>query len=125
MLVGTSLFSVVLLTLHLAQDAFHSKPGTVEAGPGNLTGILILVVLLSGPTLFAEGWTGRIIMLLVALSAIGMPMLHFNLKGDRSRYSDALLFIWCLIALGVNGIFSLMLWVSEVRRLWIERRRSA
>jgi len=47
LLVRTSLFSVLLLSFHLAQDAFHARPGTVEAGAGNLTGILILVVLLS------------------------------------------------------------------------------
>jgi len=125
MLVGTSLFWVLLLTLHLAQDAFHSRPGTIEAGAGNLTGILILVVLLAGPALVPERRSGRIIMLVVALAALGMPALHFSLPGNRSRYSDALLFIWCLIALGVNGLFSLMLWVSEMHRLWTERRNRA
>jgi hypothetical protein len=122
LLVGTSLFSVLLLSLHLAQDAFHSRPGTIGAGAGNLTGILMLVVLLSGPALVAERRSGRMIMLLVALSAMGMPVLHFTSGGDRSRYSDALFFIWCLIALGVNGLFSFMLWVSELRRLRAERR---
>ena len=125
MLVGTSLFSVLLLTLHFAQDAYHARPGTFEAGAGSLTAILIMVVLLAGPALLAERRSGRIIMLLVALAAIGMPVLHFRLPGDRSRYSDALLFIWCLIALGVNGLFSLILWVSELRRLRTERRISA
>ena len=122
LLVRTSLFSVLLLSFHLAQDAFHARPGTVEAGAGNLTGILILVVLLSGPALVAEHWSGRMIMLLVALSAMGMPVLHFTNGGNRSQYSDALLFIWCLIVLGVNGLFSLMLWVSELRRLKADRR---
>jgi hypothetical protein len=125
MLVGTSLFSVLLLTLHFAQDAFHARPGTFEAGPGSLTAILIMVLLLAGPALVPERRSGRIIMLLVALSAIGMPVLHFSLKGDRSRYSDALLFIWCVIALGVNGLFSLMLWMSELKRLRTEGRKSA
>jgi len=122
MLVGTSLFSVLLLTLHFAEDAFHSRPGTFEAGVGNLTAILIMTVLLAGPALFPERLLGRAIMLLVALAALGMPVLHFSLKGDRSRYSDALLFIWCLIALGVNGAFSVMLWVSEQLRLRAERQ---
>ena len=125
MLVGTSLFSVLLLTLHFAQDAFHARPGTIEAGAGNLTAILIIVVLLTGPALVPERRSGRIIMLILALGALGMPVLHFNLPGDRSRYSDALLFIWCLIALGVNGLFSLMLWVSELLRLRTERRTGA
>ena len=122
MLVGTSLLSVLLLTLHFAQDAFHSRPGTFEAGVGNLTAILIMTVLLAGPALVPERRSGRVIMLLLALAALGMPVLHFSLKGDRSRYSDALLFIWCLIALGVNGAFSVVLWMSELLRLRAERR---
>ena len=77
MLVGTSLFSVLLLSLHFAQDAYHSRPGTVAAEVGNITAIVMIVVLL------------------------------------------------CLIALGVNGFFSLMLRVSELRRLRSERRMEA
>ena len=122
MLVGTSLLSVLLLTVHLAQDALRAKPHSIEAGPGNLTGILILVVLLSGPALLAERRSGRLIMLLVALSAMGMPALHFNLGGDLNKYNGALLFVWGLIALGVNGLFSVMLWISELRRMRDERR---
>ena len=59
MLVGTSLLSVLLLSFHLAQDAIHAKAGTIEAGAGSLTAILILVVLLSGPPLLAERRAGR------------------------------------------------------------------
>jgi hypothetical protein len=125
MLVGASLLSVVLLSLHMAQDAFHSKAGSVAAGIGNLTAILLLVLLLAGPALVPERRSGRIIMLFIALAALGMPALHFSLNGDRSRYSDALLFIWCLIVLGVNGGLSLLLWISELRRLRTERRTSA
>ena len=116
MLVGTSLFSVLRLSLHLAEDAFHSRPGTFEAGPGSLTGILILAVLLTGPALLADRRSGRIIMLLGALSAMLMPAVHFTNGGNRSQYSDALLFIWGLIVLGANGLFSLILWLSELRR---------
>ena len=125
MLVGTSLLSVLLLSFHLAQDALHAKPGTFEAGPGNLTAILILFVLLSGPALLAERRSGRIIMLLVALFAMGMPALHFNLGHDWSKHQAALFFVWCLIALGVNGLFSVLLWVSELRRMRNERRVGA
>jgi uncharacterized membrane protein len=125
MLVGTSLLSVLLLSFHLAQDALHAKAGTVEAGAGNLTAILILVVLLAGPTLLAERRSGRIIMLFVALFAIGMPALHFNVGHIWSKHQSALFFVWCLNALGVNGMFSLMLWLSELRRMRDERGVSA
>jgi len=57
----------------------------------------------------------------LALFAIGMPALHFNLGADLNRHSGAFFFVWCLIALGVNGLFSLMLWLSELRRLREER----
>jgi uncharacterized membrane protein len=124
MLVGTSLLSVLLLSFHLAQDALHARPGTVEAGAGNLTAILILVVLLTGPALLAERRSGRIIMLLVALFAMGMPALHFTLGHDWNKHKAALFFVWCLIALGVNGLFSLMLWLSELRRMREERELS-
>ena len=122
MLVGTSLLSVLLLSFHLAQDALHARPGSVEAGPGNLTAILILIVLLSDPALLAERRSGRVIMLLLALFAMGMPVLHFMGARDWSKRSGALFFVWCLIALGVNGAFSLILGLSELRRLWTERR---
>ena len=125
MLVGTSLLSVLLLSFHLAQDALQAKPGTVEAGPGNLTAILILLVLLSGPALLAERRSGRIIMLLVALFAVGMPVLHFTLGHNWDKHKAALFFVWCLIVLGVNGLFSVLLWVSELRRLRNERRAGA
>ena len=125
LLVGTSLLSVLLLSFHLAQDALHARPGTVEAGAGNLTAILILVVLLTGPTLLAERRSGRVIMLLTALFAMGMPALHFTLGHDWSKHNAALFFVWCLIALGVNGLFSVMLWVSELRRVRDERRIGA
>jgi len=125
MLVGTSLLSVLLLSFHLAQDALHAKPGTFEAGAGNLTGIIILIVLLLGPALLAERRSGRIIMLLVALSAMGMPALHFTIGHNWEKHKAALFFVWCLIALGVNGMLSLLLWVSELRRMRDERRVGA
>lgn len=122
LLVRTSFLSVLLLTLHLAQDAYHSRPGTIEAGWGNLTAVAMLALMLAGPALVPEHRSGRIIMFFVALAAIGMPALHFSNNGNRSLYSDALLFIWCMIALGVNGLFSIMLLVAELRRLRTERR---
>ena len=109
MLVRTSLLSV----LPASRGGRLPLPGTIEAGWwGNLTAVVVLTLMLAGPALVPELRSGRMIMLFVALAAIGMPALHFSNNGNRSRYSDALLFIWCLIALGVNGLFSLMPWVS-------------
>jgi hypothetical protein len=118
MLAGSSLFSILLLSFHLAQDALHAKPGTQAAGAGNLTAILILVVMLAGTVLLAERRSGQIIMLFVALFAMGMPALHFTVGADLTKHSDALLFVWCLIALGVSGMFSVLLSLTELPRIW-------
>jgi len=122
MLVGTSLLSIVLLSFHLAQDALHARAGTTAAGRGNLVAVLILVVLLLGPALLAERRLGQIIMLLGALFAMGMPVLHFTGGADLNKRSGALFFVWCLIALGVIGSFSVILLASEVPRVWRRRR---
>ena len=64
-------------------------------------------------------------MLFVALSAVGMPALHFTIGHVWSKHDAALFFVWCLLALGVNGLFSLMLWASELQRIRNERRNVA
>ena len=125
MLAGTSLLSILLLSFHLAQDALHAKPGTVAAGAGNLTAILILFVLLLGTVLLAERRSGQIIMLLCALFSMGMPVLHFTGGADLTKRSGALFFVWCLIALGVIGLLSVCLLVSELPRVWKQHRTRA
>ena len=123
MLVGTSLLSVVLLSFHLAQDALHARPGTRDAGAGNLIAILILLVFLCGPALLAERRSGQIIMLLGAVFAMGMPVLHFTGGGDMNKHGAALLFVWGLLALGVAGAFTLILLMSELPRVWRTPRK--
>jgi len=125
LLVGASLLSVLLLSVHLAQDAIHAKPGTQAAGAGNLVAILIVFVLLSGPVLLAERRSGQIVMLLGALFSIGMPVLHFIGPRDWSKHEAALFFVWCLIALGVVGLVSVCLLVSELPRVWNQHRTRA
>jgi len=125
MLAGTSLLLVLLLSFHLAQDALHAKPGTQAAGAGNLVAILILFVLLSGPVLLAERRSGQIIMLLCALFSMGMPVLHFMGARDWSKHAAALFFVWCLIVLGVVGLLSLCLLVTELPRVWKQQRTRA
>lgn len=119
MLIGSSLLSVLLLSFHFAQDAERARSGTADAGPVNLVAILILVVFLIGPALVAERHSGRLIMALVALSAMAMPAIHFTSGADFHTYSNAFSFIWCLIALGVTGSFSVVLLLaSELPRVW-------
>lgn len=116
LLEATSLSSVVLLSFHLAQDALNARPGTIEAGAGNLVAILIVFVFLAGPTLLRERRSGRILMLLNALFSIGMPALHFTGGADLNRHKQALFFVWSLIALGVIGMLSLALLLSGLTK---------
>lgn len=122
MLVGASLLSVLLLSFHFTQDALHARPGTWEAGAGNLVAVLILLVMLCGPALLADRRLGQIIMLLGALFAIGMPVLHLTNGADMNKHSGAFFFVWCLIALGVSGAFALLLLTSEIPRVWRPHR---
>ena len=63
-LTRASLFSILLLSLHLTQDALREKPGSWPAGPGNLVAIVILLVFLSGTVLLAGRRSGYVIMLI-------------------------------------------------------------
>src|SRR5206468_3414917 len=108
MLVGSSLLSVLLLSFHFTQDALHARPGTFEGGAGNLTAALIVSVVLCGTALLAERRLGQVIMLLGALFSIAMPALHFTNGADLNKHNGAFFFVWCLIALGVTGLFSLL-----------------
>jgi hypothetical protein len=121
MLTVTSLLSILLLTFHLAGDI---ALGYEKGGLSNLMAVPILVVLLCGTLLLANRRSGYVIMLLGSLMALGMPLLHMRGKGVGvgSRVagsSDAFFFVSTLLALGVTGLFSLILLTVE---LWTRRR---
>jgi hypothetical protein len=120
MLTVTSLLSILLLSFHLTQDALRAKPGTTPAGIGNLTAILILLVYLCGTVLLSGRRSGYVIMLLGGLFAAGMPVLHLSSPrfGIVPRPGQPF-FLWTLIALGVIGMFSVILAALE---LWNFRR---
>jgi hypothetical protein len=113
----TSLVSILLLSFHLTQDALREKPGSWPAGPGNLVAILILLVLLMGPTLLAGRRSGLVIMLLCGLFSAGMPVIHLTSPrfGLVLRPGQAF-FMWTLIALGVLGLFSMILAARDLLR---------
>ena len=113
----TSLLAIVLLSLHLTQDALREKPGTWPAGPGNLVAILILLVYLCGTVLLAGRRSGYVIMLLGAVFAAAMPVLHLTApRFGLVPRPGAFLFMWTLIALGVTGAFSAILSLRELLR---------
>lgn len=104
----TSIFSVFLLALHISQDIVF---GFDRAGLNHLVGVAILLVVVCGAVLLREGKLGKVIMLLGGLMALGMLPLHMR-NGFHPEFLDkggALLFIWVLYILGVNGAFSIIL----------------
>ncbi len=114
----TSLLSIVLISFHLTQDSLRAMPGSWDAGPGNLVVIVILLVWLCGTVLLAGRRSGYVIMLLGGIFAAGMPVLHLTGAG-LSVKARAFFFLWTMIALGVTGMFSVIL---AARDLWSFKR---
>lgn len=119
LLSATSLFSALLLSLHISQDIVF---GFDRAGLNHLVGVGILLVIVCGAVLLRGRVVGTVIMLLGGVMAAGMLPLHMRngLRPEFLERSGALLFIWTLYVLGVNGAFSIIVAVLALRN-----RRSA
>ena len=120
MLTITSLLTILLMTLHLTSDTIHARVGTPEAGGSTLVAVPVLALWLYGTLVLGERRSGSIIMLVGSLLGLGMPVIHVMgaggiFRGQIARSSPAFLFVWTLHALGVTGMFSLIL---SVRALW-------
>ena len=117
-LVVTSLLSILLLTLHIADDIVR---GISKAESSN-TALLVLVVFLYGTLVVAERRSGHVIMLLVGLFAAAMPVIHMRGAhyGEIAKSPGGFFFVWVLWALGGLGGFILLL---SARGLWDLRRR--
>jgi hypothetical protein len=114
MLTIASLLSILLLMLHVTDDIVR---GMDKAGPANLIAIAILVVWLYGTLVLTERRPGYIITLIGGIIATGMPVIHLRGTGivNVVKSSGGFFFLWTLFALGVLGIFSIIL---SVRGLW-------
>jgi hypothetical protein len=107
LLTATSLSSIVLLSIHIAQDI---GLGFAGGGLENLGGIAVLVVYLCGTLLWVDRRAGQVIVLIGALIAVLMPVLHMRGAGVGVRRSaGAFFFIWTLYALGITGTFGVIL----------------
>jgi len=109
-----SLLSLLLLTIHVTDDIVH---GFDDAGMMNMIAITVAALLLYGTLILRERLSGHIIMLLIAIFAVGMPVIHLRSAhiNDTARSAGGHLFIWTLWALGVIGIFGIIL---AVRVIW-------
>lgn len=113
----TSLLSILLFSLHLADDIVR---GFEKGDIYNLTAVLIFCTWLYGTLILSGRRSGYIIMLLASLLSLAVPYLHMRGKGvalsSRVAHSDgAFFFVWTLIALGVTALFSFIL---SARGLW-------
>lgn len=111
MLTSSSLLSILLFTLHLADDIVR---GFEKGQLSNLTALPILVVWLYGTLVLADRRSGYVIMFVGALLGLAVPVLHMSGRGvgvDSAigNSSGAFLFVWTLIAMGVTALSSVVL----------------
>ena len=113
LLSGTSMLSVLLLSLHISQDIVF---GFDPAGLNHLVGVAILLVILCGAVLLRERVWGKVIMLLGGVAAAGMMPLHMRhgMRPEFLQKSGALLFVWTLYVLAVLGAFTVILAVRAL-----------
>jgi hypothetical protein len=117
----SSLLSILLFSLHWADEVARGlEPGTVSA----FGGLLILAVWLCATLVLAERRSGLVLLLLGAILASGVPVLHMQgrgLVGGRiaANSSGAFFWVWTNIALGASGMLSFVL---SARAWWSLRR---
>ena len=119
----TSLLSIIFFSLHWADEVARGlEPGTISA----FGGLLILAVWLSATLVFGDRRWGLVLILIGALLASGVPVLHMQGKGlVRGRYGNTgakFFWVWTNIALGASGMLSVVL---SARALWNLRWRRA
>lgn len=116
-----SLLSLLLLTLHLADDIRRDTDGMNEAGL--IAVVFTLVVWLYGILILAERRSGHVVMLAGALLAVFVPVTHLRgvVAGEIARSGGSLFVAWTLLALSVTAIFTC---VVAAQGLWGLRGRA-
>lgn len=109
---------MVLLTLHIVDDIVR---GVDSAGMMNMIGIVVAAVLVYGATVLRERLAGQIMMFLIGFIAAAMPVIHLRSPriNELAQGDNGFFFVWTLWALGVIGIFGMLLAVDMFR----ERRK--
>lgn len=97
---GASVLANVLMTLHLAHDALHTRQGVSLP----LT-VAILTVWLYGALMLAERRSGQVMMLAGALVGSAATCVHVLATGgiisSRTTAGGDVFFVWSLLASGV------------------------
>lgn len=122
-----SLLSILFFTFHLADDIVRGmEPGTLT----NLTAVPIFVFWLYGTLVLAGRRSGYIITFLGGLFALVVPLAHMRGRGVGVTSSLAnsgghFFFVWTLFAIGVTGLFSVILSAHGLWSLpWRRPRKS-
>jgi hypothetical protein len=118
----TSLISILLFTLHQAEDVMRGfEPDGFEA----VRAIILMTIWLFGTLELADRRSGYVIMLLGSLLGSVVPLAHMRgagLVGGRIVGSEGiLLFVFTLMTLGITALFSVAL---SIRGLWRLRRNA-
>ncbi len=107
----TSLLSILLFLVHLADDIAR---GFERGGLSNLIAVPIMVVWLYATLVLAGRRSGYIMLLVFSILASGIPVIHMRGKGigiasGIAGSSGGFFFILALLALGVTGVFAVIL----------------
>lgn len=110
-LVVASLLSILLTTLHLADDILF---GMSPPGYSNVIALAIFAAWLYGAVVLAGRPGGYAITLLGGLFGLAVPIIHMQgaqgLMGGRIGQSDeAFFFVWTALALGATSAFAAIL----------------
>jgi hypothetical protein len=101
-----SLLSLLFLLFHLADDLAR---GVSPVGPWTLITLPIAAAMLCGTLVLTERRAGYIITLLVGIAAVGMPVLHLGIGTVNISKPGTFFFLFTLLALGVLGVFGMIL----------------
>ena len=128
MLTTASLLTILFMTFHVTGDIlFRIAP----AGLVNLLAVFIFVVQLYGTLVLGGRRAGYIIIFLGSALALVAPVVHMKgtrglIGGDIGTSSQAFLFVWTLLALGITATFSIILSASALLSLpWRRSRRAS
>jgi hypothetical protein len=114
-----SLLSILFATIHQADDIIR---GFSPGGLWNLSAVLVLALWAYATLALAQRRSWYVIILVMSLLMTGLPVIHMTGKGlGAGRSTGAFFFVWTLLAIGVNGLFSVIL---SARALWSLRARS-